>query len=91
MDEKADPTRPTLEQPTPEVAQLLRLLELQSAARRERQPLVPKSFHGATFRWGSLIAIIIFAIGSIVVMEWMLAQLPRPVSHAAVTPASPAR
>ena len=92
MDESANATRPGPETPTPQlnqlnqvdqVAQLLRLIELQAAEERNRQPLMPLSLRGVSFRWGSLIAIIIFAIGSVTVMEWMVSQIPRPPAHAA--------
>jgi hypothetical protein len=92
MDESANATRPGPETPTPQinqlnqvdqVAQLLRLIELQAAAERNRRPLMPVSLRGVSFRWGSLIAIIIFAIGSVIVMEWMLSQIPRPPAHPA--------
>ena len=63
----------------PEVAQLLKLLELQAAAARsDRRAAMPRVFQGVSFRYGSLIVIVLFAFGSVGLMEWMLSQLPRP-------------
>ena len=91
MDESAHPTKPTPATQTPEVEQLLRLIELQTAAQRERRLGVPSALQGASFRWGSLIGIIIFAIGSVVMMEWMVSQMPKPAGVAtSAAPAEPA-
>lgn len=87
MDESAHRTKPNAEEPTPEVAQLLKLLDLQAASRR-RGVAVPEAFHGNAFRYGSLIAIVLFAIGSVVVMEWFVSQIPRP-AHPAVASSTP--
>ena len=84
-DECAHPSKPDPETPTPEVAQLLKLLELQAAAMRQhgRQRTGKASaFQGASFRYGSLILIVVFALGSVAAMEWMLSQLPKPPAHA---------
>jgi hypothetical protein len=89
MDESAHPSKPDNETPTPEVAQLLKSLDLQSAAgRREWRDFAPKSIQGDCFRYGSLIAIVIFALASVWVMEWMVSQLPKPkaAAHASSTP-----
>ena len=86
MDESADPSKAVAESPTPEVAQLLRLLEMQTAAQRERRTALPKSLQGSAFRYGSLVIIVVFAIGSIALMEWVISQLPKP--SAPVAPAS---
>ena len=86
MDENDDPSKAVAESPTPEVAQLLRLLEMQSAAQREKRAALPKSFQGGTFRYGSLVVIVVFALGSIAIMEWVISQLPKPT--APLAPAS---
>jgi hypothetical protein len=88
MDESAHPSKPDPETPTPEVAQLLKLLDLQSAARRGPRGLAPKGIQGDCFRYGSLIAIVIFALASVWVMEWMVCQLPKPKAavHTSSTP-----
>jgi hypothetical protein len=88
MDERPDPSKPAPEEPTPEVAQLLRLIELQTAAQRERRSGAPKPLQGVSFRYGSLVVIIVFALGSVGLMEWVLSQLPKPPQPAAsVAPA----
>jgi hypothetical protein len=79
MDESAHANKPDPEPPTPEVAQLLKLIELQTAAQRSRHAGRPTIFEGVSFRYGSLIVIVVFALGSVGIMEWVLSQLPRPV------------
>ncbi|HEX4083951.1 MAG TPA: hypothetical protein VHY22_03490 [Chthoniobacteraceae bacterium] len=71
------------ESPTPEVAQLLRLLELQTSARRGKRTGAPRSLQGGAFRYGSLVVIVVFAVGAIGMMEWMVSQLPKPAGQAA--------
>ena len=78
MDESANPTSPDPEPPTPEVVQLLKLLEIQSATRRGQLAERPGLLRGASFKYGSLIAIVVFALASVAIMEWMVSQLPRP-------------
>ncbi len=80
MDESTHRNKPDPEPPTPEVDQLLKLLEVQAAARRGERP-APLSipFQGVSFRYGSLVVIILFCLGSVAAMEWMVSQLPRPV------------
>ena len=78
MDESAHANKPGSETPTPEVAQLLKTLDLQAAALRQRREKPGKSLQGDSFRYGSLILIVIFAIGSVLAMEWMVSQLPKP-------------
>jgi hypothetical protein len=90
MDENAHPTKQNPEPPTPEVDELVRLLEIQAAAQRNRRGATPKGLQGVSFRLGSLIVIVVFALGSIGVMEWMISQLPKPESRdAVVAPAAP--
>jgi hypothetical protein len=86
MDESTN--KPPGEPPTPEVAELLRLLEVQAAARRERRVAAPSPFGTGSFRYGSLIIIVLFAFGSLGLLEWLLSQMPRP-AHATGT-ATPA-
>lgn len=88
MDESAHPTQPELEPPTPEIAQLLKVLDLEAAAQRERRGALPPVLKGASFRYGSLIAIVVFTFGSIAMMEWMISQLPKPAHRAAAPAAS---
>jgi len=74
--------KPAPEAPAPEVAQLLKMLELQTAAaRRERRSAAAGGLQGTPFRYGSLAAILLFAFGSVGLMEWFVSQLPRPVPH----------
>lgn len=79
MDESAHRNKPDPESPTPEAAQLLKLLEAQAAARRERPAPLPIPLQGISFRYGSLVVIVVFCLGAVWAMEWFLAQLPRPV------------
>jgi len=94
MDENPDPTKPEAEEPTPEVARLLKLIELQTAAIRSRGEqggrgsVLPKAFRGVSFRYGSLILIVVFAFGSVAVMEWLVSQIPRPAHSSAAVPPS---
>jgi hypothetical protein len=87
MDENAHPNSPSPEPPTPEVAQILRMLELQTTALRNQRgtPLaaMPQAFRGISFRWASIIVILLFAFGSIAAMEWIVSQLPKPPPPAA--------
>jgi len=78
MDESAQ--RPTAT-PAPsqaDAAQLLKMLDVQAAALRGRQEGGLRALQGNGFRYGSLIAIIVFVIGSVAAMEWMISQLPKP-------------
>jgi hypothetical protein len=84
MDESAQ-SNPT--PATPEAAQLLKMLDLQTAARRgQATPGLPKALQGASFRYGSLVLIVIFTLGSVGMMEWFVSQLPKPVHAAARQP-----
>jgi len=78
MDESDHTTKPAEQPPTPEVAQLLKIIELQTQAQRDRLAALPQVYRGASFRYGSLIGIVIFAIASVVAMEYVLSQLPKP-------------
>lgn len=84
MDESAHPNKPSDEPPTPEVAELLRMLEIQAAARRDRRVPAPRLVGTGTFRYGSLIIIVIFAVGSLGLLEWLLSQMPKPAHPAAI-------
>jgi hypothetical protein len=90
MDESADPTKPEPDPPTQEAAQLLRLLEIQSAARRQKHTVAASPFQGDSFRYGSLVVIVVLGLGSVGLMEWFLSQLPRPAQRAAAAPAASA-
>jgi hypothetical protein len=87
MDESAHSNKPPVEPPTTEVDQLLKLLDLQAAAWRGRRAPAHSPFQSPSFRYGSLIAITIFAFASLAVMEWLLSQMPKPM-HAVSTPPS---
>ncbi len=78
MDESADTTKPNPEPPTPDVAQLIKLIDLQTAAQRERRALMPRALQGTSFRYGSLIVIVVFTLGSVWLMEYIISQLPKP-------------
>jgi len=82
MDESDHANKPPGEPPTPEVAELLRMLENQAAARRERRLPAPSRFGTGTFRYGSLIVIVLFAFGSLGLLEWVLSQIPKPARAA---------
>ena len=87
MDESAHPNKPPVEPPTPEVDQLLKMLEVQAALRRggrERGAAAGSGFQTPTFRYGSLIAIAVFTFGSLGLLEWLLSQMPKP-AHSAGT------
>ena len=78
MDESAYPNQPFAGTPAPDVAQMLRSLDLQAAALRARRGSVAHPLQSGSFRYGSLIAIGIFAFGSLGLLEWFLSQVPRP-------------
>ncbi|MGA3171215.1 MAG: hypothetical protein ABSE62_09385 [Chthoniobacteraceae bacterium] len=84
MDESDHTTKPAQEPPTPEVAQLLKMIEFQTQAQRDRLAALPRAYRGSSFRYGSLIGIVIFAIGSIVAMEYVVSQLPKPGQRMAI-------
>jgi hypothetical protein len=86
MEENTDPNKPSGEPPTPDVAAMLRALEREAAARRERRGAVSSPFQTGAFRYGILIAIVVFAFAALGVLEWMLSQIPRP-AHPSGTPA----
>jgi len=88
MDESDHANKPPGEPPTPEVAELLRSLELQAAARRERRVAAPSRFGTGSFRYGSLIIIVLFALGSLGLLEWLLSQIPRPAHPMGTAPAA---
>lgn len=77
MDENSEPTKPSAETPTTEVAQLMKILDAQRGIRLEHSEGqgMPR---GDAFRYGSLVVIVVFAFGSVMVMDWMVTQLPRP-------------
>ena len=81
MDDSAHRNKPDSETPTPEVAQLLKMLDLQTTGLRQSRAKLHKTLQGDSFRYGSLVLIVVFALGSVAVMEWMLSQLPKP-AHA---------
>jgi hypothetical protein len=83
MEENDDPNKPPAEPPTPDVAHLLKILDLQAAQRPRRQPT---SFQAPAFRYGALIAIVVFAFASLGFLEWFLSQLPKPPHPAAPSP-----
>jgi len=86
MDENDKANNPDEETPAPEVAQLLKILELQSAARQRRgAPANP--LQSSSFRYGSLVAITIFAFGSLGMLEWFLSSLPKPPHQLSGPPA----
>jgi hypothetical protein len=70
--------KPRGEEPTPEVARLLKMLEMQTAAQRQRGLREPSALQTPAFRYGVLIAIAVFAFGSLGVLEWVLSQMARP-------------
>jgi hypothetical protein len=88
MEENADPNKPPAEPPTPEVAQLLKMLEFQANARRQRHAPAPSPFQTDSFRYGILIAIVVFALGSLGVLEWLLSQIPKPAHPAGAVPSA---
>jgi len=79
MEENDKPIKPDGEEPTPDVARLMKILEMQSAAHRVRGER--SAFQAPGFKYGVLLAIVIFALGSLGILEWFLSQLPRP-AHA---------
>ena len=85
MDESDHTTKPAEQPPTPEVAQLLKIIELQTQAQRDRLAAMPQAYRGSSFRYGSLIAIVIFAVGSIGAMEYVISQLPKPAQPATIS------
>jgi hypothetical protein len=76
--EENDAIKPPAEEPTPEVARLLKILEMQRAAHRERGLRTPSAMQTPAFRYGMLIVIAVFAFGSLGVLEWVLSQIARP-------------
>jgi hypothetical protein len=89
MDESDDTNKPEPAPPTPEVAQLLKLIEMQTAAQRDRLAAMPRAYRSNSFRYGSLIVIVVFALGSVAAMEWMISQLPKVSQPAAAQAATP--
>jgi hypothetical protein len=86
MEENDDLNKPPEEPPTPDVARLLKILDLQAAQRPRREP---SAMQAPAFRYGILIAIVVFAFGSLGILEWLLSQIPRPAHPPAASP-SPA-
>ena len=74
MDEDAN--KPDREEPAPDIDRLLKLLEAQSAATRARR--APSSLQTPAFRYGVLIAIVVFAFAALGLLEWILSQIARP-------------
>lgn len=73
MEENAN--KPNGEEPTPEVARLLKILDAQRPTRRER---APSALQTPAFRYGALIAIAALAFGALGLLEWFLSQIERP-------------
>ena len=86
MNKDPETTSPAQPEPTPEVDRLLKILEIQSAASRER--FRPSPLQTNSFRYGALIAIAVFAFGALGILEWFLSQLPHP-THAATPVSTP--
>jgi hypothetical protein len=80
MDENDELNNPTGETPTPEVAQLLKILEIQSAA-RQRRAAPANPLQSSSFRYGSLVIITVLAFGSLGMLEWFLSALPKPATQ----------
>jgi hypothetical protein len=89
MEENAEPNKQPTEPPTPDVAQLLKMLDIQASARRQHRVPAKAAFQTPSIRYGILIAIVVFAFGSLGMLEWFLSQLPKP-SHP-TPPISPAQ
>jgi hypothetical protein len=89
MDESAHPSKPSGESPTPETAALLKLLSVQAAARRQGRARGANPLQTNSFRYGSLVAIVIFAFGSLGLLEWFLSAMPKPVHATVAAGASP--
>jgi hypothetical protein len=87
MDENDEPNKPTDGTPAPEVAQLLKILEIQSAA-QHRRAAAGNPLQTSSFRYGSLLVIVIFTFGSLGLMEWFLSSLPKP-AHTTSSLATP--
>lgn len=87
MDERAHPIKPRGETPTPEVAHLLTVLDLEAAARRARRSSPSSLLQTPTFRYGSILAIVVFSLGSLGLLEWFLSQMPKPVRSMGSVPA----
>ena len=85
MEENDEGNNPTEERPTPEVAQLLKILELQSAG-RQRPHARANPLQASSFRYGSLVVIVVFAFGSLGLLEWFLSSLPKPHHPIAASP-----
>ncbi len=86
MEGNEHPNKPSDEPPTPEVAQLLKIIEIQVAAERARRKGPPAALQGASFRYGSLIIIVVFTFGSLGLLEWFLSQLPKQARSIATPP-----
>ena len=84
MEENANANKPTGDEPTSEVARLLKMLETQRAARPERGP---SGLQTPAFRYGALVAIAVFGFGSLGLLEWFLSQIAKPW-HPGMTGAS---
>ena len=88
MDESPDPNKPQPGPPAPDVDQLLKMLSAQTAARRERRLPAPRALQTPSFRYGVLIAIVVFTFGSLGLLDWLLSEIPRPAHPAGTAPAS---
>ena len=91
MEKDGDPNSPT--PPTPEVdaERLLKALEIQMAAKRARPEAVSSDYNLVSFRYWSLIVIVVGTLVSVAIMEYFVSQLPRP-RHAQPAPsATPGR
>jgi hypothetical protein len=84
MEENAN--KPDGNEPAPEVARLLKILDAQRAARPQR---APSALQTPAFRYGALIAIAVFTFGTLGLLEWFLSQIERP-AHPVVSGFSPA-
>jgi hypothetical protein len=78
MDESRNATSSPAASTTPGVEELLKVIEAQTAARRGRRRAAANPLQSSTFRYGSLVAIAVFAFGSLGMLEWFLSSVPRP-------------
>lgn len=88
MDERAERTKPLGAQPAPDMEQLLRMLEAQRTAGKGKAGAAA-GFRHPMVRYGALAGIVVFALGSVGLMEMFLSQIQRPVRTGAISPALP--
>ncbi len=84
-----DASKPAPRPPDLDAEQLLKMLELQRAARSVRPPERDNPFSGIALRYWMLAALVVGTMAAVLFLEWFASQIPRPAHPVGSLYASP--